>query len=49
VESVGVVEVLRELGVEASRVEPLQVDVDGNSVWRVDVDGGSLVLRRYHA
>ncbi len=44
-----VVEVLRELGVEARGVEPLQVDVDGNSVWRVDVDGGPLVLRRYHA
>ena len=45
-EAAAIVEVF---GVKAPRVEPLQLEVDGNCVWRVDVDGGPLVLRRYHS
>ena len=49
VESSGVGEILSRFQIEAQDVEPLQVEPDGNSVWRLDVTGGPLVLRRYHS
>ena len=49
VELFSVSDVLSQFRVEARRVEPLQVELEGNSVWRIDVDSEPLILRRYHS